>query len=274
MVNLPEITKITTQKKSKHRFNIFLKEKEQEYYGFSVNEDILIEYYLRKGLVLTPDMIKQIQEKDESYKAYTLSVKYLSYRMRSEQELIDHLQRKEIDDTYIGEVMDRLKQEGLVDDLAFSEALVRTRLQTSSKGPLMIKKELADKGIQASITEQALSHYTFEKQYEKVEKLARKKLQASSKKSQQQQKDSVKQTLMQKGFTFDVISEVLKEIELERDSDEEYNAIVFQGEKLVTKYQKKESGYALKQKVKAALYRKGFTSELIARFIEENISEH
>ncbi len=271
---MPEITKITTQKKSKHRFNIFLKENEQEYYGFSVNEDILIEYYLRKGQILTPEMIEQIQEKDESYKAYTLSVKYLSYRMRSEQELMDHLQRKEVDDTYIGEVITRLKREGLVDDLAFSEALVRTKMQTSTKGPLMIKKELAEKGIQASIMEQALSLYTFEKQFEKVEKLAKKKLQASSKKSHQQQIDSIKQSLMQKGFSFQVISEVLNNIELERDDDEEYHAIVFQGEKLVTKYQKKDSGYALKQKVKAALYRKGFASDLIDRFVNEHMSEH
>ncbi|WP_425401988.1 recombination regulator RecX [Gracilibacillus lacisalsi] len=274
MIILPEIAKITTQKKSKHRYNIFLKENEQEYYGFSVNEDILIEYYLRKGLFLTPEMIEQIQEKDESYKAYTLSVKYLSYRMRSEQELIDYLQRKEVDDTYIGEVISRLKQEGLVDDVAFSEALVRTKMQTSTKGPLMIKKELVEKGIQAPNIEQALSLYTFEKQFQKVEKWAKKKLQASSKKSRQQQIDSIKQSLLQKGFSFDVITEVLNNIELERDDDEEYEAVVFQGEKLVTKYQKKDSGYGLKQKVKAALYRKGFTADLIDRFIDEYLSEH
>ncbi|MGN8646883.1 recombination regulator RecX [Gracilibacillus sp. HCP3S3_G5_2] len=274
MIKLPEISKITTQKKSKHRFNIFLKENEQEYYGFSVNEDILIEYYLRKGLFLTAEMIEQIQEKDESYKAYALSVKYLSYRMRSEQELIDYLQRKEVDDTYIGEVISRLKQEGLVDDLAFSEALVRTRIQTSSKGPLLIKKELTEKGINATIMEQALSLYTFGKQFEKVEKLLQKKLQASSKKSRRQQMDSIKQSLMHKGFTFDVISEVLNNMELEHDHDEEYNAILFQGEKLVTKYQKKNSGYELKQKVKAALFRKGFPADLIERFMEEKLSEH
>ncbi|SFM45257.1 regulatory protein [Gracilibacillus orientalis] len=271
---MPEITKITTQKKSKHRFNIFLKENEQEYYGFSVNEDILIQYYLQKGQFLTPETIEQIQEKDESYKAYTLSIKYLSYRMRSEKELIDHLYRKEVDDTYIGEVITRLRREGLVDDLAFSEAFVRTKMETSTKGPLMIKKELAEKGIQASNMEQALSFYTFEKQFDKVEKLAKKKLEAASKKSYRQQIDSVKQSLMQKGFTSNVISEVLNNLEVERDDGEEYNAIVYQGEKLVMKYQKEDNGYALKQKVKAALYRKGFASDLINRFLEEHISEH
>ncbi|MDX8047662.1 recombination regulator RecX [Gracilibacillus sp. S3-1-1] len=271
MIRLPVISKITTQKKLKHRYNVFLTENNQEYYGFSVNEDILIDFYLRKGLELTSEMIEQIQEKDESYKAYTLSVRYLSYRMRAEQELIDYLKRKEVDDTYIDEVIARLKREGLIDDAAFSEALVRTRIETSSKGPLLIKKELAEKHIQPSIVEQVLTIYTFEKQYEKVEKWAKKKLRASSKKSLQQQLDSIKQALLQKGFSFQVIAEVLNNMELEHDSDEEYQAIVFQGEKILTKYKKKASGFELKQKVKAALYRKGFASDLIDRFIGENL---
>ncbi|SHN28541.1 recombination regulator RecX [Gracilibacillus kekensis] len=270
---MPEITKITTQKKSKYRYNIFLTENNQEYYGFSVNEDILIDYHLRKGMLLTPELIEQIQEQDSSYKVYTLSVKYLSFRMRSEQELIDYLQKKEVEDTYIEEVIHRLKKEKLLDDTAFSEALVRTRVQTSSKGPMLIKKELMDKGLQAPLIEEALKHYSFEQQFEKVEKLARKKLNSSTKKSFKQQEDSVKQTLLQKGFTFDVISEVINSLDVERDHDEEYNAIVFQGEKLVTKYQKKDSGFALKQKVKAGLYRKGFAGELINRFIEEYVNE-
>ncbi|UOQ48830.1 recombination regulator RecX [Gracilibacillus caseinilyticus] len=271
---LPEIAKITTQKKAKDRYNIFLKEHENEYYGFSVNEDLLITFHLHKGQMLTPDMIAQIQEKDSSYKAYTLSVRYLSYRMRSEQEIVDYLIRKEVDEQYIDEVTARLKREGLIDDLVFAEALVRTRMETSTKGPLLVKKELADKGVNADFTAQALLLFSFDKQFKKVEKLIHKKLSASSKKSYQQQLDSAKQTAIQKGFGFDVISEVIGQINSTRDEEEEYNAIVFQGEKLVTKFQKKEAGQGWKLKVKAALFRKGFPADLIERFLDEYAEEH
>ncbi|GAE95127.1 regulatory protein recX [Gracilibacillus boraciitolerans JCM 21714] len=193
--------------------------------------------------------------------------------MRSELELIEYLQKKEVEDTYIDEVIHRLKLEGLLDDAAFSEALVRTRIQTSAKGSQLIKKELVEKGIKNSLIEETLKQFTFEIQYEKVEKLARKKLNSSTKKSYRQQVDALKQTLLQKGFTFDVISEVVNNIEIDRDENDEYNAIVFQGEKLVSKYQKKESEFALKQKVKAGLYQKGFPADLINRFIDEYLNQ-
>lgn len=270
---MPEIAKITTQKKSAQRYNIFLKEKDKEKYAFSVDEDILIQFHLRKGLFLTPQQIEQIKEKDISFKAYSLALKYLSYRMRSEREIIDYLETKEIEEVYIDEITARLTQEGLLDDLAFSEAYVRTKIETTNKGPNMIKKELIGKGIRPDYIEQALSNYSYEKQYEKIEKWVSKKLRSDSRKSLKQQLDSIKQSLVQKGFSFEIITDVLTDLEMERDSEKEYQALVYQGEKLLTKHQRKESGFALEQKVKAGLYRKGFSSEAIDRFIEETLKD-
>ncbi|WP_066185826.1 recombination regulator RecX [Gracilibacillus timonensis] len=270
---MPEIAKISAQKKRKDRYNIFFQENGQEYYGFSVGEDVLITYHLHKGLELTNETIEKIQEQDAAHKAYLFSIRYLSYRMRSEKEIADYLRKKEIDPDYIEEVITRLKKEQLLDDLAFSEALVTTRIQTSSKGPLMIKKELAEKGVAPTIIEQAITAYTFEEQTAKVEKWVNKQLKPSSKKSHQQQINSTTQSLLQKGFTQEVISVVLAQIADQRDQGEEYKAAVYQGEKLIAKFQKKESGYMLIQKVKAGLYRKGFPVDLIDRFIDEYIKE-
>ncbi|WP_163539980.1 recombination regulator RecX [Gracilibacillus sp. YIM 98692] len=266
-----EISRITTQKKSKHRYNIYLSENGTEYYGFSVDEDLLIQFQLRKGLSLSNDMMESIKQKDASYKAYTLSLHFLSYRMRSEKELTDYLQKKDIPIHFIDEIVQRLKQERLLDDRAFSEALVRTRINTSNKGPLLVKKELLEKGISAEIAEHALYQYSFDKQYQKVEKWMVKKLQHSAKKSYKQQLESVKQSLLQKGFTQDVIAEAIENTTMVRNQDTEYQAIQFQGEKLIRKYARKETGYVLEQKVKAALFRKGFDASLIEQYLEDNL---
>ncbi|PWU66847.1 MULTISPECIES: recombination regulator RecX [Gracilibacillus] len=270
---MPTISKITVQKKQKYRYNIFLKENDKEYYAFSVDEDLLISYHLRKGMELTKGLIDQIQEKDASYKVYTLSIRFLSYRMRSEQELIEYLQKKDIEITYIKEVVQRLKRESLLDDLAFSEAFVRTRIQTTSKGPILVRKELKDKGVEAAIIDRALELYTYDKQFEKTKRLIEKKMTNSSKKSFKQQLNAVKQNILQKGFTLELIHDVLQEIDLGEDAEAEYQAVVYQGQKIQTKYQKKDTGYKLKQKVKAALYRKGFDGESIQRFIDEYMEE-
>ncbi|KAB8129380.1 recombination regulator RecX [Gracilibacillus oryzae] len=266
---MPTISKISVQKKNKQRYSIFLKDQQSEYYAFSIDEDLLISYHLHKGQEISQELIDQIQEKDASYKVYTLSIKFLSYRMRSEQELINYLQKKDIEITFIKEAVHRLKQENLLDDHAFSEALVRTRVETSEKGPLMVKKELIEKGIDQSVAEQALEHFPYTKQYEKIAKLIKKKMNRTSKKSYKQQIDNMKQSLIQKGYSLGVISEVLQQMDTEINKDEEYEAIVYQGEKALEKYKKKDTGFQLQQKVKASLFRKGFDSELIQRFIEE-----
>ena len=142
-----KITRITTQKKRKDRYNIYLSDNDKEIYGFSVDEAILVEFNLHKGLELEDNFIEQLVEKDNVQKSYLLAINYLSYRMRTTKEMKDYLKKKEIDEEHIPIVMDRLKREKLLDDKAFAQMFVQTRLNTSSKGPLLIKKELMEKGV-------------------------------------------------------------------------------------------------------------------------------
>ncbi|RCW62840.1 recombination regulator RecX [Saliterribacillus persicus] len=266
-----QISRITTQKKSKHRYNIFLNDGKKEFYGFSVDEDILIKEHLHKGMELDQAKIDSLQDKDATHKLYTLSLHYLSYRMRSEKELLDYLKKKEVPLETVSEVMDRLKEEGLLDDKAFAVALINTRILTTSKGPLLIKKELIEKGVDRLIIEEVIPLYTFDKQYEKVLKLIEKKSNFNEKKSYKEQLDRLKLNLMQKGFSNDVIQEALASASPEKDNEAEYQAVVFQGEKALQKYSRKSQGFELKHKVKSALYRKRFSAELIDRFIEEYV---
>lgn len=267
---MAKLTRITTQKKNKNRFNIFLDHGQGESYGFSVDENVLVQYRLQKNMELDEATIQTLIQTDTLHKSYTLAIHYLSYRMRSEKEIADYLKEKEVDEEHIDEIVRRLKKEKLLDDQEFAASLVRTRVMTSSKGPLLLKKELIEKGVQANLAEEALEFYPFDKQIEKAKKFAEKKMRNDSKKSYRQQIQSVQQTLMQKGFKGDVIKEVIANLpEEEEDDDSEWEAVVYQGEKLLRKFERKAEGYELKQKVKSGLYRKGFPFDLIDRFIEE-----
>ncbi|MFG6117487.1 recombination regulator RecX [Halobacillus sp. MO56] len=270
---MAKITRITTQKKKKDRFNIFLDFGQGESYGFSVSEDILVKESLHKGMELDDASIKALMEKDDLQKSYTLTIHYLSYRMRSEKEIRDYLNKKETDPEQIEVIIDRLYKEKLLDDQEFANALVRSRIHTSSKGPLMVKKDLMEKGVSAVKAEEALTHYPFEAQYEKAMKFAKKKLRSDGKKSFRQQVQNLQQTLMQKGFTNDVIQEVIANLPQQEEEDAEWQAVVYQGEKVLRKYERKAEGFELKQKVKSALYRKGFQIDEIQRFIEEYMEE-
>lgn len=97
------------------------------------------------------------------------------------KEIRNYLIKKEQDPTHIEEALNRLEEQGYIDDAAFAGAFVRTKVNTTSKGPLVIRKELQEKGIAGAAADQAMTYYTFEKELEKAVKLAGSKLQAKAK---------------------------------------------------------------------------------------------
>ncbi|GAB3042506.1 recombination regulator RecX [Virgibacillus ainsalahensis] len=264
-----KITRITTQKKHKNRYNIFLDDGQGETYGFSVDEAILVEYRLRKGLEMDDSMITTLVQKDTVHKLYTQAIQFLSYRMRTKKEIHDYLVKKEAEDEQIDQIMGKLDEERLIDDKQFAAMFVRTRINTSFKGPAVIKKELIEKGVAATVASEAVEQYPYEIQYEKIQKLIEKKQKQSKKDSFRKQVQNLQATLMQKGFPQDVIKDALSDINDEKNEEAEWEAVVYQGEKLFRKHQTKYEGYRLQNKVKEGLFRKGFSIELINRFLEQ-----
>ncbi|MFB1052137.1 recombination regulator RecX [Paraliobacillus sp. JSM ZJ581] len=265
---MQKISRITIQKKNKHRYNIFLDQHGNESYGFSVEEDTLIAEHLRKGMKIDQATIDTLIKKDNLHKGYSLSLQYLSYRMRSVKEMYDYLVKKELDETQIQVIIERLKKEKWLDDQLFAVAFVRTKIQTTSKGPLLIKKELIEKGVSSQVAEIGLTYYSFEQQVEKASKLITKKQNRNNKASFRQQLNKIKQSLVQKGFTQEAINKVTGQISHNKDEEQEWEAVVYQGEKALKKMQRKWSGFELQHKVKASLYQKGFSFEVIEKFID------
>lgn len=91
------ITKIEVQKRSKERFNIYIDKGQGEEYGFSVNEVILIKHGLQKGLEIDEIALGNILYNEEVQKAYLQAISYLSYQMRTKQEIEDFLRKKKWD---------------------------------------------------------------------------------------------------------------------------------------------------------------------------------
>ncbi|PLR66611.1 MULTISPECIES: recombination regulator RecX [Bacillaceae] len=265
---MPLITKITAQKSSEERFNVFMNDGSGEKFAFSVDQNILLKFGLRKGLELDEMEILEIQYGDSIKKAFNKAIEYLGFRMRSEKEVADMLLKKEYEEAVITEVIHQLRHYKYVNDEEFADAYIRTHWKTGGKGPGVIKRELAMKGIGKEIAEKSLLQYSKEDQFEQAMIHAEKIVRKESKISTVQIKQKVEQTLMRKGFSYDVISIVIEELTYENNDDEEWNSLVLQAEKLKRKYAK-EVRNQYKMKMKQALYRKGFSIELIDRFLNE-----
>lgn len=265
---LRTITKISTQKKSANRYNIFLDHE----YAFSVDEDVLIKFHLHKGLTLSDEMIKNITENESLQRSYLLAINYVSYRMRSMLEMRTYLKGKEMEETAIDQVIDRLVLEKVLNDEEFANAYVKDRMNFTSKGPTLIAKELQEKGVSFEIANRAALQYSEEQQFAKAIKWVEREFNKKSKHSYRKRQEQLTYKLLQKGFTNDVVTDVMREVSREKDHEEEKSVLQVQGDKLVRRYSKKFSGYELKTKIKAGLYSRGFSSELINEYVE-NLEE-
>ncbi|HEY4601745.1 MAG TPA: recombination regulator RecX [Cerasibacillus sp.] len=263
-----KISRISVQKNNTSRYNIFLTDGKKETYGFSVDEDILVSHRLHKGQELDETTVASLKKQDNLSKSYQLAIHYLSYRMRTTKEIEDYLNKKEVNFEHIAPVINRLKQEGLLNDLMFAESYVRTKMKTSTKGPLLLKKELIQKGITEAEAEEALKEYPKEIQTNHAFKWAQKSFARSGKRSYKMELNRIKAGLMRKGFPQHIINEAMMLLSEEQDKESEWDALVYQGEKLWKKHERKFSGYELKNKVKEGLYRKGFSFDMIQQFVD------
>jgi regulatory protein len=260
------ITKITTQQKNEDRFNIFMDYGKGEEFAFSVDSDVLIKFQLKKGMELDDFSLMEVHYHDDIRKAYNLAVHYLAKRMRSNKEIKDYLGQKEMEEPVIKEVIHKLVAQKYINDEEYALAFVRTQLNTTDKGPNLIRLELKEKGIEEEILIHSLTQYPFEEQVNKATNLADKFFKKNSRDSGKVLKQKLESLLLRKGYSHEVIKIAVNETAMSKDVDEEMEAIIYQGEKICRKYSKYD-GAQYKQKIKQALYQKGFTIDLIEKFL-------
>jgi regulatory protein len=260
------ITKITTQKRNKERFNVFVDRGSGEEFGFSVDQDVFIKYRLKKGISVDEAHLRELMFEDEIKKAYHLSIKYLSFRMRSRKEIVDYLSDKGYPIDVIENVLEKLMHYKFVNDLEFAKSFVRSRIHSSTKGPSMIKQELLQKGVSNSMIEQALAEFPSDVEKEKAHVFAEKQLKKLAKKSFQQSLQQIGQSLHSKGFSREIAQVVLSSLKEEKTNEDEWEALSYQGEKAHKKC-KTYQGWEYEQRMKRYLFQRGFSLDLVDKYL-------
>ncbi|MBI3109753.1 regulatory protein RecX [Candidatus Daviesbacteria bacterium] len=131
----------------------------------------------------------------------------LSFRDRSEKEIRDYLKGKSENS---GEIIEKLKEQGLMNDEKFAKEWVESRRRSKQKGVKALRLELWQKGINKEIIEQVVSYQLLavsetqiaEKALEKKEKVW-KNLEAL------EFRKKATDFLMRKGFEYEVAKVVV-----------------------------------------------------------------
>lgn len=267
-----KIAKFTTQKKNQDRLNVFIEREGKEEFAFAIDVDVFIKYGLTKGMELEDDFVQDVLEAEEAQKAYKLAINYLSYRMRAISEVRDYLVKKELSESAIKHAITRLIEQRYLNDEEFAKAYVQTKFNTSPSGPIKIKRELEQLRIPTDVVESVLESISHEDLVEKAGKFVKRKQLETNRRSATEVQQRIQQTLMQRGFTFDIISEAVQTFWEEEDEDVEVAACLKQAEKLSRKF----SGYDAferKQRMKMQLRRKGFPYDVIERTLDRLAEE-
>lgn len=203
------ITKIERQQKNKKRYSIYINEE----YSFSVHEDVLISNSISKGDEIDGEGLKHILKEEEKKKCERTGLHYLSFRPRTELEMVRHLKTKEYDEDMIDELTKEWIKLGYLDDQAFAKQWVEERVRYKKKGRLLLREELKQKGISTKIIHEVLDHIDQKEEYKACLELAQKKIKTLDNLAEQKEKYKLYSYLQRRGYTYEIIQSVLLELE-------------------------------------------------------------
>jgi len=144
-----KITAITIQK-NPNRVNISLDD------GFAFGLSRIVAAWLRLGQELSDEKIAALQTEDAREVALGKALRFLGYRPRSVQEVRENLQKHEIPETVIEEVLKRLQDTNLLNDQQFAQAWVENRSTFRPRSRRALAMELRQKGLDDEVVQDAL----------------------------------------------------------------------------------------------------------------------
>ena len=191
------------QKRNKERVNIYLDDE----YAFSIT---LIEAAkLKKGQVLTAQEIEVLKNEDTINKAVERGVRFLSYRPRSIQEVRRNLAKHETAESVIELALERLINLGYLDDRAFAKYWLENRDMFKPRGPMALRYELRQKGIDNGIVDELLSDLDV---FTSAYRAAQTRLNRLRGLDQQTFKHKINTFLQRRGFTYGTIRDVIEQL--------------------------------------------------------------
>jgi len=148
-----KVTDLRTGKSREKRVNIFLDDR----FVFSLNAEVAVQEGLQVGQELSTNQVEALTKSDCRHRCLNTAVRYLSYRPRSESELRRQLQRRGFDDNSIEATLTKLKEQRLVDDIAFAQFWKDNRESFSPRSQRLTKLELKRKGVTDEVIDQIVN---------------------------------------------------------------------------------------------------------------------
>ncbi len=202
MQNL-KILKIKGQVRRPNRKTIFLDNGDV----FGITEDVLISHSLVEGQTISESEIEKIKSDEHNSKALNSAYRLLSYRMRSEYEMINRLRQKDYDDNIITAVIEKLKANKYLDDAEFAIAFARDKIKSKRIGPIALKQEFIQHCLGKDLINEIINKVYAEFPVEElISRNIKKSMRDQNWQNDPKKKQRVIAMLKRKGFSWDNIA--------------------------------------------------------------------
>jgi len=192
------ITAIEAGKRRQSQVKVFL----DGAFAFSLSPPLVQQAVLEPGRSLTAAEVERLKRDDLLHRSTEAALRLLGYRPRSEAELRSRL-RKKFDGLTVGQTLQRLKEQGLLDDQAFARFWRESRDSFSPRSRRLIELELRRKGVAAEIAAESVSGIEDEAS---ACRAAEKKLRTLKNLDRQSFRRRLAAYLQRRGFRYEVIA--------------------------------------------------------------------
>lgn len=205
--------------------------------------------------------------------AYKLSIKRLVNRDYTRFELSTYLKEKlDVTDDQINDVLSLLEKQRYIDDERYMEEKA-SYLRNQLRGNGRIVSDLVKRGIKEEVVLNYLAQEDHSDYIERAQIRAEKYFRRNSSGSKRQRQNKCKAHLLQQGYEFGVIDEVLSKDLDSISKDEEKNSLRKQILQSKRRYSRQYEGYDLEQRIIQNALSKGYPYGSIKEILEE-LNEH
>jgi len=146
-------------------------------------------------------------------KFYNKALRFLSFRPRSEHEVVKNLLKKKAPEDLIKKIISKLKEYKFLDDEEFAKWWIEQRTNFKPRSLRLIKMELGQKGIDKDLMDQVIDDLRLTiDDLASAKKLIEKKLPRYKGLDRDKKFQKIARYLASKGFNYDVIKEIFKDI--------------------------------------------------------------
>ena len=178
-----------------------------------LNYNIFEKYKVSVDMDFSEDEILEMKYFSDIERAKSRAINYISGKLKTKYEVRLKLKENGFAEDVIDEVLDILEKEEYLNDKVYCEIFIEDKKKLNGYGKNKIKSLLIQKGISKNIFEDFLNEFEYDEEFDNALKMGIKKLELlSNEEDNFKKKQKIINYFTYRGFGFDVINDVLKEI--------------------------------------------------------------